>query len=40
MLVIITREGIAIEAFYHTSGKGVIEIDYKNPLAALYLKRA
>jgi hypothetical protein len=40
MLVIITKDGKAIEAFYHTSGKGVVEIDYKNPLATLYLVRA
>lgn len=39
MLIIITKDGKAIDAFYHTSGKGVVEIDYKNPLASLYLAR-
>ena len=39
MFIIITKEGKAIDAFYHTSGKGVVEIDHKNPLASLYLAR-
>ena len=40
MLIIITKDGKAIDAFYHTSGKGVVEIDHKSPLASLYLARA
>lgn len=39
MFVIITKNGKPIEAFMHTSGSGIIMIEYDSPIAKLYLTR-
>ena len=36
MYIIITKDGKPVDAFYRTSGKGMIEIDYRSPMATLY----
>ena len=36
MFVIITKDGKPVDAFFHTSGKGIIVIEYDSPLATPY----
>lgn len=36
MLVIITKDGKPVDAFFHTSGSGVIIIEHDSPMAKLY----
>ena len=39
MFIIITKDGKPIEAFMHTSGSGIMVIEYDSPIAKLYLAR-
>ena len=36
MFIVITKDGKPVDAFYKTTGKGYIEIDYKSLLALPY----
>lgn len=39
MFVIITKDGKPVDAFFHTSGKGIIVIEYDSPMAKAYTCR-
>ena len=39
MIVVIMKDGKAVDAYKHSHGEGIIHIDYFSPMAQLYLNR-
>ncbi len=39
MYIIIVKDGKPVDAFFHTSGSGVVVIEQSSPLALLYAAR-
>jgi hypothetical protein len=39
MIVVIMKDGKPVDAYKHSTGEGIIQIDYSSPMAQLYLNR-